>query len=108
MPFNATYTLPLSAPSVSGHALTSTSGGQWSWSDSGAIASDARVKNSVIDLDSNDAIKSIQSLNIRKYKFNNNYAREYGKNSERYYSGIIANELEVTHPHLVITEPVKL
>lgn len=71
-----------------------TGGGSWS------SISDKRVKDNIKDVDINKCIESINNISIKTYDFKQDYLEQF-KLESRQQIGVIADELELTHPHLV-------
>lgn len=64
------------------------------------VPSDKRIKIDIEDADINNCINSINNIKIKNYKFTNEYLEKYNlKNNNQI--GVIADELEISHPKLV-------
>jgi pyruvoyl-dependent arginine decarboxylase (PvlArgDC) len=64
------------------------------------VPSDKRIKVDIEDVNTEDCLNSIKTIQIKNYKFSEQYLSKYNL-KENQQIGVIADELEVTHPKLV-------
>ncbi len=72
--------------------------GGTSWNDN----SDIRIKENIIDRDTETSLHKINQLRLRKFDLTDDYM-EYSKNKVKHKIGLVAQELEETHPECVLT-----
>jgi hypothetical protein len=69
------------------------------------IASDSRIKTDIVVKSPADCLAAINAIQIKKFKYTENYRKAYNITDDRYYTGIIANELQLVHPEAVKSSP---
>jgi len=72
--------------------------GGTSWNDN----SDIRIKENIIDRDTETSLHKINQLRLREFDLTDDYM-EYSKNKVKHKIGLVAQELEETHPECVLT-----
>jgi hypothetical protein len=68
------------------------------------ISSDKRIKHSIEDADVAACIDSITAVKLRTYKFSDKYAQQHGLDAEKEVLGVVADELQQTHPDSVVVK----
>lgn len=68
------------------------------WNDN----SDERIKENIVNRDTKSSLESINKLKLREYDYTSDYIEENNL-PDKHRIGLIAQELELTHPNAVIT-----